>query len=101
MAQIATPSRPREENSATPASSKPSTDASAYHREPPGGVVAALGSDSARGLSLAEAKRRLDEYGPNRLQSAPETPWWERLLEQFQNFLVIILLVATVISVAS
>jgi len=100
MAQIATPSRPREENSATPASSKPSTDASAYHREPPGGVVAALGSDSARGLSLAEAKRRLDEYGPNRLQSAPETPWWERLLEQFQNFLVIILLVATVISVA-
>jgi Ca2+-transporting ATPase len=100
MAQIATPSRPREENSATPASPKPSTDASAYHREPPGGVVAALGSDSARGLSLAEAKRRLDEYGPNRLQSAPETPWWERLLEQFQNFLVIILLVATVISVA-
>ena len=100
MAQIATPSRPREENSATPASSKPSTDASAYHREPPGGVVAALGSDSARGLSLAEAKRRLDECGPNRLQSAPETPWWERLLEQFQNFLVIILLVATVISVA-
>ena len=36
---------------------------------------------------------------PNRLKSAPETPWWKRLLEQFENFLVIILLVATVISV--
>ena len=32
------------------------------------------------------------------MRSAPETPWWTRLLEQFQNFLVIILLVAVVIS---
>ena len=47
----------------------------------------------------AEAKRRLEQYGPNQLKSAPETPWWKRLLEQFENFLVIILLVATVISV--
>ena len=38
------------------------------------------------------------QYGPNRLKSAPETPWWRRLLEQFESFLVIILLVATVIS---
>jgi Ca2+-transporting ATPase len=57
-----------------------------------------LGSDLAHGLSRAEAERRLDQYGPNRLKSAPETPWWTRLIEQFQNFLVIILLVATVIS---
>ena len=47
----------------------------------------------------AEAKRRLEQYGPNQLKSAPETPWWKRLLEQFENFLVIILLVAIVISV--
>ena len=40
-----------------------------------------------------------EQYGPNQLKSAPETPWWKRLLEQFENFLVIILLVATVISV--
>jgi Ca2+-transporting ATPase len=51
-------------------------------------------------LSRDEAHRRLEHYGPNRLKSAPETPWWRRLLEQFQNFLVIILLVATVISMA-
>src|SRR5262245_32894826 len=68
------------------------------HREPADAVVAALGSDTARGLSRAEAHRRLDQYGPNQLKSAPETPWWRRLLEQFENFLVIILLVATVIS---
>jgi Ca2+-transporting ATPase len=68
------------------------------HREPAELVVSALGSDAARGLTHAEARRRLEQYGPNRLKSAPETPWWRRLLEQFENFLVIILLVATVIS---
>ena len=49
-------------------------------------------------MSGPEAQQRLDQYGPNQLKSAPETPWWRRLVEQFQNFLVIILLVATVIS---
>src|SRR5688572_14561197 len=62
-------------------------------------VLAALDSNATRGLSRAEAQRRLHEYGPNRLNSAPETPWWKRLLEQFENFLVIILLIAVVISV--
>ena len=62
-------------------------------------VVSELGSDAARGLSAAEARRRLEQYGPNRLKAAAETPWWRRLLEQFENFLVIILLVAIVISV--
>src|SRR5262245_41997632 len=76
------------------------TGPSAPHREPAERVVTALGSDGANGLSRPEAQRRLAEHGPNRLKSAPETPWWQRLLEQFQNFLVIILLVATVISMA-
>ena len=70
----------------------------AAHGEPAATVVSALGSDVARGLTGAEAKRRLEGYGPNQLKSAPETPWWKRLLEQFENFLVIILLVAVVIS---
>ena len=47
----------------------------------------------------SEAQRRLEQYGPNQLASAPEIPWWKRFLEQFENFLVIILLFAIVISV--
>ena len=70
------------------------------HRKSAEAVVEALASDSARGLSQAEVQRRLDLHGPNRLKSAPETPWWRRLLEQFESFLVIILLVAIVISMA-
>ena len=71
----------------------------APHREPAELVVSALDSDAAHGLARADAQRRLEQYGPNRLKSAPDIPWWKRLLEQFENFLVIILLVATVISV--
>ncbi|MPZ33083.1 MAG: HAD-IC family P-type ATPase [Rhodospirillales bacterium] len=70
------------------------------HRKSAEAVVEALASDSARGLSQAEVQRRLDLHGPNRLKSAPETPWWRRLLEQFESFLVIILLVAIAISMA-
>ncbi len=68
------------------------------HSRPAEAVVAALRSDVAHGLSRAEAQRRLDQSGPNQLKSAPDMAWWHRLLEQFQNFLVIILLVAVVIS---
>ena len=61
-------------------------------------AVDALTSDAERGLSSAEARARLEQYGPNELQSQPAPPWWRRLLEQFQDTLVIILLVATLIS---
>ena len=69
------------------------------HREPVEFVVSALVSHAARGLDEAEARRRLEQYGPNELKAAPEMPWWRRVVEQFENVLVIILLLATVISV--
>src|SRR5688572_16180751 len=71
-------------------------DAPAPYRQAAEEVTSRLASDFARGLSRAEARQRLEQYGPNQLKSAPETPWWRRMLEQFQNFLVIILLIATV-----
>jgi P-type Ca2+ transporter type 2C len=68
------------------------------HHEKAEAVVLALGSDTTLGLSRAEARRRLDKHGPNRLSKAREVPWWARLLKQFESLLVIILLLATVIS---
>src|SRR3972149_5231535 len=97
MLQTAIPARPQdqgERHPTVPISLAPAPP----HREPAEKEVAALGSNVARGLSHADAQRRLEQYGPNQLKSAPETPWWTRLIEQFQNFLVIILLVAVVIS---
>ena len=50
------------------------------------------------GLSSAEAQRRLERYGPNRLAEAPKEPRWRAFLRQFQDLLIIILLIAAVVS---
>ena len=64
-------------------------------------VAAALGVDPAVGLDEAEAKRRLERFGPNELASAPPVPKWRKFLQQFQDPLVYLLLAATVISVVA
>ena len=51
------------------------------------------------GLSASEAVRRLEQYGPNELQAAGKIRPLDILIEQFKNIFVVILLVATVISV--
>src|SRR5690606_9450969 len=63
-------------------------------------VVAALGSDATRGLTQAEAQRRVESVGPNVLAAEPPVPAWRKLLGQFQDVLVILLLIATAISAA-
>jgi Ca2+-transporting ATPase len=55
-------------------------------------------SSNTQGLTTAEASRRLLENGPNELQAAHQISPWEILLAQFKNVLIIILLVATAIS---
>jgi Ca2+-transporting ATPase len=67
---------------------------------------AASVSESARdlevdpqvGLSAAEAGRRLADAGPNQLAEAPREPRWRAFLRQFQDLMIIILLVAAVVS---
>jgi len=63
-------------------------------------VARDLGVDPAVGLSDAEAARRLAADGPNELRPKPSVPLWRRLLEQFRDPLVVLLLVAVGISVA-
>ncbi len=60
-------------------------------------VYAELDSSPA-GLTSAEAARRLAQYGPNELQAAARVSPWAILLAQFQNVLIIILLIATGLS---
>ena len=64
-------------------------------------VAQSLGVDLNTGLSQAEAKRRLDKYGPNELSSAPPVPKWKKFLEQFKDPLVYLLLAATGISLVA
>src|SRR5512147_2721355 len=62
-------------------------------------VVAGLGSHLLHGLNSQEAQARLARYGRNELVAEPPVPAWRRFLAQFQDILVILLLIATAISV--
>jgi len=61
-------------------------------------VVAALRSDARQGLSQAEARARLEQHGRNELTADRPVAAWRKFLAQFQDVLVVLLLVATAIS---
>jgi len=58
-----------------------------------------LESDLSLGLRADEAEHRLLRYGPNRLQSKKKRPMFLRVLDQFKDFLVLILIGAAIVSV--
>ncbi|WP_346926030.1 HAD-IC family P-type ATPase [uncultured Arthrobacter sp.] len=51
------------------------------------------------GLDPAEAQRRLVRHGANELRPAPPVPLWRKILRQFQDPLIYLLLAAIAISV--
>ena len=55
-------------------------------------------SSTRTGLTSSEAAQRLEQFGPNELQTQGRVSPWSILLEQFQNVLIIILLLATALS---
>jgi Ca2+-transporting ATPase len=57
-----------------------------------------LQSDHNQGLTANEVKKRLKIYGYNEMQEKEQTAWWKRLIAQFQDFMVLVLLAATLIS---
>ncbi len=61
-------------------------------------IARELGVELASGLSGAEAARRLASDGPNQLRSTPSRSLWSKVLAQFQDPLISLLLVAVVIS---
>jgi Ca2+-transporting ATPase len=51
------------------------------------------------GLDSEEVKKRLEQYGPNHLTEAPRPGFWALLWDQLNNFVVILLIVASLISI--
>jgi magnesium-transporting ATPase (P-type) len=64
-------------------------------------ILRALATDIDSGLSSSEVSRRLDDYGPNELESAEGTSIWSRVVGQFTDPLVIMLIIAMAISLAA
>ena len=69
----------------------------APHAQPPEACLEALAADPD-GLSAAEAARRLTESGPNRLPTAQTRNVLQRLLAQFNNVLIYVLIGAALIT---
>ncbi|MGZ8725027.1 MAG: cation-transporting P-type ATPase, partial [Aeromicrobium sp.] len=67
----------------------------------PGTVIQQMESDPANGLTAAEALRRLESTGPNEITTAKPVPVWRKLVEQFRDPLIYLLLAAIVISLAA
>ena len=67
----------------------------------PADIAKALGADLEKGLSAQEAAERLAKNGPNELQSAPPTPAWRRVLAQFQDPLIYLLLAAIAVALVA
>lgn len=55
-------------------------------------------TDQYEGLSSSDIKNRLHKFGYNEMIEKEKPAWWKRLLAQFQDFMVLILLAATLIS---
>ena len=81
----------------TPATTDHGADSPA-HRVAAPLVAAALTVDPAAGLSDVEAAARLADHGPNELEAAPRVPAWRRLLAQFTDLLILILIAAAVVA---
>ena len=61
-------------------------------------IAKALWADLENGLTTQESATRLAKNGPNELRSAPPTPAWRRVLAQFQDPLIYLLLAAIAVA---
>jgi P-type Ca2+ transporter type 2C len=61
-------------------------------------ILARMQSDPQKGITAAEASRRLEEFGPNRLEEKKKQSLAAKVLDQFKDTMVIILIVASLVS---
>ncbi len=61
-------------------------------------VVKSLGSNIQKGLTVAEARNRLQKYGFNQLQSQKKISLWQIFGAQFTDFMVLVLIGAAIVS---
>ena len=62
-------------------------------------VVQAFGSDAKKGLTSKQAAEHLQKFGENKLEGKKERSIVMMFLDQFKDFLVIILMIAAVVSI--
>ena len=61
-------------------------------------VIKKLKTDKKSGITKEEAKERAKEYGTNKLQDKPKETLVVKFLRQFNDFMIIILIIASIVS---
>ena len=74
-----------------------STKLSAYNQEAQA-VIDSLESHVETGLTAAVAAQRLEEFGPNELKAEAHSTLLQKFIEQFKDFMIIILVIAAAVS---
>lgn len=69
-----------------------------WHALPASAIAERLATDARYGLPHAETALRLAQHGPNRLPAPPRRPAWRRLLAQFHNMLIYVMLASAAIT---
>lgn len=70
----------------------------AWHTKTAAEALRELNTDAGKGLSSAQARRRLEQYGKNQLEEGKKKSLPRKFFEQFSDFMVIVLLFAAGIS---
>jgi magnesium-transporting ATPase (P-type) len=78
-----------------------SSEPAAWHLRAASDALAAFAADPQEGLESAEALRRLRADGPNELRTGAPVPTWRKMLAQFEDPLIYLLLVAVAISLTA
>jgi Ca2+-transporting ATPase len=71
---------------------------SKWYAMTPDAAAKELGVDPAKGLTAAEAQKRLGQYGRNELAAKKKEPGWQAFLRQYKDFMQLILLGAAALS---
>ena len=70
----------------------------AWHSRTIQEVADVLETSTETGLASDKVSVRLTQYGPNELAERPRPGFWQLLLAQFNNFIIMILIIAAVVS---
>ena len=70
------------------------------HSRPIEELVGSFRSHLEHGLSQSEARERIEKFGANELSERPRPGFWALLWDQFNNYLVIILIIAAGVSLS-
>jgi len=68
-----------------------------WHQLDAGEVLSKLQS-SEKGLADEDARRRLERFGPNELTEKERKPLWRMFLDQFKDFMILVLIAAAVVA---